>query len=233
MRRLMNSASLTLVLSMLVLAGDGLPPRASSSDYPVRQETKSATIAAVRVTPEQLNKTFPSDLAKKYIVLEVAIYPKEGPAVEVAALDFVLRFGDSESRPETAEEVAWIWHPQGTAHPDLKGNTHVTTESGVILENGRDPSTGRRVNGVGTYETVGVSNAPSQTAPRAPSSSRVDADRLEALLKKWALPEGKTNSAVAGYLYFRLPAKKTKGAWELQYAHDGSSANLELPAPAK
>lgn len=233
MRRLLSSTSLTLVFSALVLAGDGLPPRASSSDYPVRQETKAATIAAVRVTPEQLNKTFPSDLAKKYVVVEVAVYPKEGPAVEVAALDFVLRLGDSESRPETAEDVAWMWHPQGTAHPDLKSNTHVTTESGVILANGQDPATGRRVNGVGTYERVGVSNAPTQTSAPAPSSSRVDADRMEALLKKWALPEGKINSPVAGYLYFRLPAKKTKGALELQYAHDGSSANLTLPAPAK
>jgi hypothetical protein len=44
---------------------------------------------------------------------------------------------------------------------------------------------------------------------------------------------GKINAPVAGYLYFRLPAKKTKGAMELQYEHDGSSANLTLPAPAK
>jgi hypothetical protein len=232
-RRLLYSTSLTLVFSALVLAGDGVTPRASSSDYPVRQETKTATIAAVRVTPEQLNKTFPPDLAKKYIVLEVAIYPKEGPAIEVVALDFALRLGDSDSRPETAEDVAWMSHPQGTAHPDLKSNTHVTTESGVILANGQDPATGRRVNSVGTYESVGVSNAPTQTSTPASGSSRIDADRMEALLKKWALPEGKINSPIAGYLYFRLPARKTKGAVELQYEHDGSSANLTLPAPAK
>jgi hypothetical protein len=53
------------------------------------------------------------------------------------------------------------------------------------------------------------------------------------MLGKWALPEGKTASPVAGYLYFPLPLKKTKGAFELQYTHDGSSANLTLPAPAK
>lgn len=234
MRGLLYSTSLTLVVSTLSWARDGRPPRASGSDYPVHQETGAATIAAVRVTPGELNKTFPSDLARKYIVVEVAIYPKEGPAIDVATLDFVLKLGADgvERHSDTAEEVAWMWHPHNSAHPDLASNTHVTTESGVVLANGQDPVTGRRVNSVGTYESVGVGNAPNQTSP-APSSSRVDADRMEALLKKWALPHGKINSPVAGYLYFPLPAKKTKGALELQYQHDGSSANLTLPAPAK
>jgi hypothetical protein len=231
-RGILFSTSLTLVFSALACAGDGLPPRTSASDYPVHQDTKAATIAAMRMTPEQLNRTFPADLAKKYVVVEVAIYPKEGPAIEVQSLDFVLKVGDGENHPETAEEVASMWQPHRAPHPDLTSNTHVTTETGVILANGTDPATGRRVNGVGTYESVGVSNAPTQTAP-TPSSSRVDADRMEALLKKWALPEGKTNSPVAGYLYFRLPAKKTKGAPELQYERDGSSASMTLPAPSK
>jgi hypothetical protein len=228
-RKLLFPASLTLVFSAISWSGDGVPPRTSSSDYPVHQEAKAVTVAATRVTAEQLNKTFPSDLARKYIVLEVAIYPKEGPAVQVEALDFVLKFGaDAERHPDTAEDVAWMWRPTGAAHPDVTGNTHVTTESGVVLASGQDPATGRRVNSVGTYEGVAVSNGPNQTSP-APAS-RVDADRMEALLKKFALPEGKINSPIAGYLYFRIPAKKTKGALELQYAHDGSSADLTLPA---
>jgi hypothetical protein len=229
-RRIVLSASLTLVFSSLSWSGDGVPPRTSSSDYPVHQDAKTATIAAVRVTPEQLNKTFPSDLARKYIVVEVAIYPKEGPALQVKSLDFVLKIGaDTERHPDTAEDVAWMWHPSGSAHPDVTNGTHVTTETGVIIANGQDPATGRRVNGVGTYEGVGVSNEPTQRAP-APSSSKVDAGRMEALLKKWALPEGRINSPVAGYLYFPLPAKKTKGALEIQYERDSSSANLTLPA---
>ena len=81
-----------------------------------------------------------------------------------------------------------MWHPQTTAGPDLKSNTHVTTETGVILANGTDPTTGRRVNGVGTYESVGVSNAPTQTSSPAPSSNRVDADRMEALQDRFDIP---------------------------------------------
>ncbi len=229
MRRLLHSTSLTLIFLVPTWAGDGRPPRASGSDYPVHQETKIATIAAARVTPAELNKTFPADLARKYVVVELAIYPKEGPAVEVKAMDFVLKLGDGEIRPETAEEVSWMWQPRATPGPDLKSNTHVTAESGVIIANGQDPNTGRRVNSLGTYESVGVSNNPNQTQP-ASSSPRVDADRMEALLNKFALPEGKINSPVAGYLYFRLPAKKTKGAQELQYDRDGATASMTLPA---
>ena len=124
-----------------------------------------------------------------------------------------------------------MWRPH-TAHPDVASKVHVNTETGVMVAHGQDPVTGRPANRVGTYESVGVSNDPRQAPPPNRSSS-VDADRFEAMLGKWALPEGKTASPVAGYLYFPLPLKKAKGTFELQYAHEGSSANLTLPAPAK
>jgi hypothetical protein len=180
-----------------------------------------------------LNKNFPADFGKKYVVVEVAIYPKAG-AVDVVSADFVLRLADGESHPDTAEEVAGLWRPHTKAHPDVTSNgPHVTTETGVILANGTDPATGRRVNTVGTYEGVGVSNAPNRPPQYPTGSSNADADRMEAQLEKWALPEGKAASPVAGYLYFPVSAKRSKGAMELQFAHDGSSANLKLPAPTK
>jgi hypothetical protein len=64
--------------------------------------------------------------------------------------------------------------------------------------------------------------------PTGPSSA--DADRIEAQLAKWELQDGKTSSAVAGYIYFPVTQKKSKGALELQYAHEDSSAKLTLPA---
>lgn len=226
MRQILYSGFL---LAALVLAGDGRTPRSSSSDYPVHQDTATATIAAARVSPEQLNKNFPSDFSKKYIVVEVAIYPKAG-AIDLVAMDFLLRLADSEARPDTAEEVAGLWRPRrDTQGPEPIGKVHTTAEAGVIVQNGTDPVTGRKVNGVGTYEGVGVSNYPNQ-APMPSGTSRADADRMEAQLDKWALPEGRITSPVAGYLYFPVNAKKNKGALELQYTHDGSSANLKLPA---
>ncbi|HEV1285877.1 MAG TPA: hypothetical protein VNU44_11210 [Bryobacteraceae bacterium] len=222
-----------LIISALAFAGDGRTPRASSADYPVHQDTATATIAAVRVPAEQLNKTFPSDFAKKYVVVEVAIYPKEGATVDVAAMDFVLKLADSESRPDTPEEIAGLWRPH-TAHPDVTSKTHVTTETGVIVGSGTDPVTGRRVTNTGTYERVGVSNGGDPNRPvNYPTGSSADADRIEAQLAKWELQDGKTSSPVAGYIYFPVAQKKSKGALELQYAHENRSANLTLPAPGK
>ena len=105
----------------------------------------------------------------------------------------------------------------------------MTTETGVIVQSGTDPVTGRKTTSTGTYEGVGVSNYPTPSAPPPSRSSTADADRMEAQLEKWALPEGKTSSAVAGYLYFPVSAKRSKGALELQYTHDDLSANLKLP----
>jgi hypothetical protein len=234
-RQLFCSASVLLALSTLAAGGDGRTPRSSSSEYPVHQDVKTATIAAVRVSPEQLNKTFPADFSKKYVVVEVAIYPKDGAAVDVATMDFVLKLADSESRPDTPEEVAGLWRPH-TAHPDVTSKRpHVTTETGVIVASGTDPVTGRRQTATGTYEKVGVSNGddPNRPVTYPTGASSADADRMEAQLSKWTLPDGKTTSPVAGYLYFPVPAKKSKGALELEYAHENSSANLTVPAPSK
>jgi hypothetical protein len=223
----------SLLLAAVALAGDGRTPRSSSSDYPVHQDTDAATIAAVRVPPEQLNKNFPASFSRKYVVVEVAIYPKAG-AVDVVGSDFALVRVDGESHPDTAEEVAGLWRPHTTAHPDTSSRgPHVTTETGVVLGSGTDPVTGRRTSGVGTYEGVGVSNAPAPAPPSSTGTSNADADRMEAQLEKWSLPEGKTGSPVAGYLYFPVTTKGLKGALELQYTHDGSTANLKLPAPTK
>ncbi|HVO96834.1 MAG TPA: hypothetical protein VMT15_02155 [Bryobacteraceae bacterium] len=217
----------TACAGALVLAGDGTTPRNSAADYPAHQETKTAVIAAARVPPEQLNRTFPSDLAKKYAVIEVAIYPKDGPAMQVEARDFSLRVSDGIVHPETAQEVAEMWRPHDKPS-SLPRNAHVTTEAGIATETHTDPATGRRVTNVGTYQSASVSNDP-RTAPPPPTSG-IDADRMEARLKTLALPEGKTASPVAGYLFFPLPAKMKKGALEVQYAREDATATLTLPA---
>ncbi len=187
MRRILYSG---LLIISLALGGDGRTPRSSSSDYPVQQDTQTATIAAMRVSPEQLNKTFPADFSKKYVVVEVAIYPKAG-AIDIVASDFLLRLPDGEIHPDTAEEVAGLWRPHTNAHPDVTSNRpHVTTETGVIVGSGTDPNTGRRVNNTGTYESVGVTNAPAPSAPPT-YSSHAEADRMQAQLEKNGLSQRK------------------------------------------
>jgi hypothetical protein len=126
-----------------------------------------------------------------------------------------------------------MWRPHNSAHPDITSKTHVNTETGVIIGHGTDPVTGRPTTNAGGYERVGVSNGDPRPNVSYPSSGGVDADRFEAMLNKWALPEGRTASPVAGYLYFQVP-KSTKAkakSFELQYAHDGATATLTIAAP--
>ncbi len=56
MRRILCSYAL---LSLAVFAGDGRTPRGSAAEYPAHQDVKRATIAAVRVSAEQLNTKLP------------------------------------------------------------------------------------------------------------------------------------------------------------------------------
>ncbi len=44
------------------------------------------------------------------------------------------------------------------------------------------------------------------------------------------IPDGKTTEPVAGYVYFRLPAKARTSALELQYF--GANGRLRVPLPA-
>jgi hypothetical protein len=217
------------LLAASALGGDGVPPRTSASSYPAHADAASALIGAAQVTPAQLAKTFPALLSKNYVVLEIAVYPKDGAAVDVGIFDFVLQAGAvGEIRADPAEEVAGMWRP-GYKPPPPDGKVHVTNDVGVVYTNGRDPVTGRRQSGVGTYEGTTVSNGPD---PRqAPPPDRSDADRnakeIEAKLRQKELPEGSTRDPVAGYLYFAKPARMPKDAkLVLTYTKDGKTVQV-------
>ena len=219
---------LPFVIAVAAFAGDGIAPRTAPGEYPSQKDAKTVVIGAIRLTPEQLNRSFPVELGRRYVVVEVGLYPKDGPALAVSPMDFVLKTADgSIVRPSSASEVASIWKPRDSA-PGLPRNTRVATETGVTVGTATDPATGRRVNSVGTYESVGVAvgEDPRVTAP-APRSD-VDPDRMEARLKTLELPEGRFTAPVAGYLFFPMPSKMKKGALEIQYARGDAEAVLPL-----
>ncbi len=223
---------LTVVLSATVtaLASDtGTRPRPSSADYPVSRPAKSATIAAILVTPDQVKRIFPAEVNKKYVVVEVAVYPEAGEVVDVKSLDFGLRFGPDVVRyPATPQDIAAAWREKRDP-PSLGRAVDVTTETGVTYGTGTDPTTGQRTRGWSTYEGVGVGAGRPPDAPPAPPG--YDPNVIEAVAREKALPQGKTGDAVAGYLYFPQPAKKHKGdALELRYSSGGASVTLPLPA---
>ncbi len=238
----MRFFTLVLVVSALAIADDsGVPPRDSSSNYPVHQRLKSLSIGAVALTSDQVRKLFSNEIASKYAVVEVAIYP-EGLEVDVGREDFVLRVGEATLiHPDRPDEVALPWTDRKP--PSLPGNTHVTTETGVVCGAGtggtgpyggtNGTNTGanngaynRPVRGCGTYEGVGVNNYPTAASPDPTATSRNTADIK---IRNRALPEGKTTKPVAGYLYFLVSSKQRKAGLSLEYSKDGVSAELALP----
>jgi hypothetical protein len=231
MKQTFSLALAGTLLAVRALGGDGVPPKSSATTYPAHAEAANAAIGAVQIAPAQLAKTFPERLSKNYIVLEVAVYPKDGAAVDVGIFDFVLQAGAvGEIRADPAEEVAGMWRP-GYKPPTRNSKVNLTNDVGVVYSTGRDPVTGRR-SGVGTYEGTTVSTGPD---PRqVPPPDRPDADRIakeiEAKLRQKELPEGATRDPVAGYLYFAKPAKMPKDArLVLTYTKDGKSVTMVLP----
>ena len=227
----MRCAALLILASLeagLPLLADGVPPRATPSDYPAFQRTQDFFIGATLLSNDQVKRVLPADVAKKYVVVEVAFYPRDGATVEVFAFDFSLRFGkEMETHPVTPEETSTgsVAHGRGPKIPD---QVHIEKEVGVIVATGRDPVTGRRGTGVGTYEGVGVGiGGGSRGNPPPSPGGAAKADRIEKQLRDKALPEGKTTAPVAGYLYF--PKKGASGPGDLKYLRNSIHVMLQLP----
>jgi hypothetical protein len=203
----------------------GVPARPSAVDYPVQHAVKSGTIAAAIVSPDQVGKLFSSEIAKKYIVVEVAVYPPPGQSFDVEPLDFLLRVGDRTSHAELPP-VGKPW--PGSPAPSAP-SPQVTTETGVIIARETDPY-GRTVHSVGTYSGVEVTTGSTAPPPAPPPSSGSDPYWLDHQLRAKALRRGLTPTPVAGYLYFRQSGKRRKSDnVELQYSNDDGSFGMLLP----
>ncbi len=225
MRALRVGAAITALCCLA--AGDdiGVPARPSATDYPVQQAVPSGTIAAALVPPDQVGKLFSSEIAKKYMVIEVAIYPAPGHSFDVEPPDFLLRVGDRSSHSELPSPgKPWQGSP-----PPPAATTQVITETGVIIERGTDVY-GHPVHTVGTYSGVGIATGSPAPPPPPPSSSGPDPYWLDQQLRMKALGGGLTPTPVAGYLYFRQSGKRRKSdSVELQYSAGRSSFGMPFP----
>ena len=207
--------------------GQGVPPRPSPSDYPVHQSAKDATLAAAIPPTKQIERMFSADIAKHYIVVEVAVYPQTGQAVNIEWLNFGLKIGDAMVYPEKPRDVATPW-PDKSRVPD-KGPT-VITSTGVVYGRSSDPVNGKRTTW-GTYEGVEVTNDPRAAPPPPPPNQGPDPQIVEQRVDETILPDGPANGAVAGYLFFpQYKVKRSKGsALELKWSRTDASVTLKLP----
>jgi hypothetical protein len=224
-------ATSAVLVSLAVAGESGLQPRPSSSDYPVSKTAKEAAIGALLAPGDQVKKILPDEISRKYVVVEVAIFPQDGSDVDVTSLDFALKFGPDDIRyPSTPHDLAGVWKEKQPSLPSHGPEVH--GETGVTYGSGNDPVNGR-TRGWSTYEGVAVSNGHPSDAPPVdapPPPPPYDPYVVEARAKEKALPEGQTSRAVAGYLYFPRSTKKRKNtSLELRYSKDGDVVTLSLP----
>ena len=206
----------------------GIRPRASASDYPAQQSGAGVTLGAAIVPPDQVKKLFAVDLNKLgYTVVEMAVYPDRD--VEIAARDFLLRADQRRQRPLRPVAPSTI---AGALEKTRRLRSRRNCPGLCRCTAARRSATGRVVRrtpagGVYTESTVGVGvgdprvNTATSSA-RAPGRTK-DSLSVQVELEKRALPEGRFDHPVAGYLYF--PVRAEEGAARTHVVRSGRAAS--------
>jgi hypothetical protein len=219
-----------LVLVLLgVAAGEqarGLKPRAKVADYPVSQQQAALAIGAELLSNSHVQHAFATELDKRYVVVEVGVFPAGPNTVKLAPEDFVLRVAGTNQiiRPASPKTIAAVLQKNPPTSRDIA--VYPTTEVGYET-GGRDvygnPHPGGWSTRVGTG--VGIGSTRQQST---------DSDRkvMETELQDKSLPEGEAKHPVAGYLYFPVSSSKT-AKYELEYSSSGQTLKLALPTAAK
>jgi hypothetical protein len=218
----------TIFSSAVVAADTGVPPRAASADYPVHDRADAATIAAAIIPANQVSKMFSPEIAIQYIVVEVAIYPDGGGPFDVQSSSFALRVGPRVGLADRPIDVA-PWPER--RNPSGRSPVDVTTEAGVIYQRSNDPVYGRQ-QGVGTDTRVDVEAPGRRDPPPPPPDPKVDPRAVYDKVQRFALAEGATQAAIAGYLYFpQFTKRKKSDEIELKYVKDNVAVHLLLVKP--
>ncbi len=216
----------------------GLRPRADVNDYRAHDEQNGITIAADVMDAEQARHAFASGVYNGYAVVEVAVYPGAGKSVDLSTMDFTLRVAGQSTpiRASNARTIAAVLHRKAAGPPTRSSDVTIIPTVGVEYDSGGyDPGYGgARRPGWRTSAGVGVATGGRGNGIPAPASTDRDRTTMEMELDEKALPEGPASKAVAGYLYFPLPAKKkASDVTSLDYRGDGTSIHISSPAGSK
>ena len=209
----------------------GIAPRSQPSDYKKFETAPGVTVGAVVLTPAQIKKIFPINLdSKGYIVVEVGIFPTAGQ-VTVDTDQFRLQVGDDRTMRKPMEPGDMVANPQSKTHnpPTLPGNLPVSTTATIGYESGGPYNRGGVYTGASTTVGSPGSQPYPYPDPRTMPQGGKDTYQIEQELLDMELAAGKTNTPVAGYLYFPKPRAKQKNpTYDLTYRGAGATIHLEL-----
>ena len=211
------------LLNCCLAVGQNPPaPRASAAAYPVSKVQPVYSIGAKQLSKTEVQNSFATPLAGRYIVVEIGFYPADSKTIDLKQSDFSLRTSDGkdvvspaspgtiasiyQKRPESSRDVTL--YPTATvgyvSYPDYEGN-------------------GRRVSGpvYGVGMGVGVDK---NTSPATTGSDR---QTMETELRDKELQEADVSKPVAGYLYFPITTKQ-KVEYQLEYQGTDAVTSLTL-----
>ncbi len=214
---------LVTLVGCQVFAQNPPAPRASAADYSASKVESQYSVGAKLLSKSQVQNSFATPLAGRYVVVEVGFYPADGKSIDLEQSNFALVTSDSKSSvaPATPEEIASILQkrPQSSRDVTLYPTANVGYESWPVYTGNGTKQVGGPVYGAGMGVGVGKTTSPATT----------DSDRntMETELSDKQLKSGEVNSPVAGYLYFPV-ASKEKGNYQLQYRGGESTTSLPL-----
>jgi hypothetical protein len=216
-----RSLLFTVLSGCMAMAQNTPTPRASAAAYPAHQAKPIYSIGAKQLSKTEVQNSFATPMAGKYVVVEIGFFPAGSETVALKQSDFVLKSSDgkdvmSPASPQTVAAVTQKRPPDGT-------DVAVSPSASIGYVSYPDPYTGRRVSGpvVGAGVGVGVD--------KTPSGATTDTDRqtMETELMDKELKDADVSKPVAGYLYFPIPSKQ-KGDYQLEYSGTTGPTTLQL-----
>lgn len=220
----MRILSLVLWLVTALMAQRGLEPKPKAADYPV-----SARGAGIEIGAEYLVHTLQSGkdsfFVPDFLVVEVAVYPAKGEIVALSSGQFWLRINKKKQvlmAQPAGFVAASLKYPDWNYRRSVQGGVSMG-DAGIILGRpapvGRypgDPSARPRLpEPTKIPQQQQVEREPQQTGDQAATET--------------ALPEGKTEKPVSGYLYFDYKGKaKNIKSLELIYRNGEKAITVPL-----
>jgi hypothetical protein len=222
MTHLGKSVLIVGLLDCCLAFGQNSPaPRASAAAYPASKVQPVYSIGAKQLSKTEVQNSFATPLAGRYIVVEIGFYPADSKTISLQQSDFELRTSDGKDvvSPASPGTIASIYQKRPQSSNDV--TLYPTANVGYVSYPSYDGS-GRRVSG--PVYGVGMGVGVDKNTSAATTGS--DRQTMETELLDKELKDAEVSRPVAGYLYFPLA---TKQKVEYQLAYHGTDVVTSLP----
>ncbi len=202
-------------------------PRGKVSDYAAVKHQRGFAVGVAQLSPEQVRKSFVSNISKDYVVVEVGVFPKQ--ETKILPDDFVLReqHGNFSARTENPKSMAAAVNQKDQQGHDVA----VYPVAGIEYSSGGLPYDPYDRGGWKTTSGVMVGIGDKKKDAKTNDG---DLKAMMAELSEKALPETTTAKPVAGFLYFHVPNRKNgRVQYELEFPGTDGTVVISLPAATK